>query len=368
MAAAYKIALIHDYLREYGGAERVLEALHELYPDAPVYTAFTDPQNMGIHWQRFADWDVRTTWLQQIPLITKIFSPLRIIAPQAFRALDLREYDVVISSSNAYFAKAVVVPNGVHLCYCHTPPRALYGYSTMSDWKGQWLTRSVGAVINHFLRVVDFKMAQKVNLFIANSQETARRIQKFYRRDSVVIHPPVALAENLPQLTEKKGEYFLYVNRLAYAKHPEIAVAVCSKERLPLVVVGEGKIRAVLEEMAGPTVTFKGAVADDELQQLYLGAKALLYPVEDEDFGIVPIEALAAGTPVIAHASGGPLETIIDGKTGVLFDELSEAGLSDAIKRFEKQKFDSKSLQKEAQKFSKTTFMKRVRKAVTSAL
>lgn len=358
-----KIALVHDYIREYGGAERVLEALHDLFPDAPVYTAFVDKQAMGIHWQKFQNWDIRETWISQLPLYKKLFSPYRIFAPKAFKDLDLSRYDVVISSSNAYFAKAVRVPNGKHFCYCHTPARSLYGYSTMTDWKSNPLTRWGGAIMNHYLRMVDFEVAQKVDTFIANSAETASRIKKFYRRDSAIIYPPVMVPEKIDTAARKKalenGSY-LYVNRLAFAKHPEMAVTACTRENLPLKVVGDGKMLSQLKEWAGSNVEFLGSVTDAELAKLYAGAKALLYPVEDEDFGIVPVEAMGNGVPVIAHNSGGPKETIKDGETGILFDELSIEGLVDAIKKFEKETFDPSTLHKHALQFSVKNFKEKI--------
>ena len=212
-------------------------------------------------------------------------------------------------------------------------------------------------------------MAQEVDLFIANSCETARRIRKFYRRDSTVVHPPVGLVEQAQAATQSSAqrEYFLYVNRLAYAKHPELAVAVCTKLELPLIVVGEGVIRPLLEEQAGPTVTFKGAVDDTELRTLYAGAAALLYPVEDEDFGIVPIEALASGTPVIAHASGGPLETLTDGETGILFSELTEEGLEKAVARFKQTTWKQEKLRAAAQRYLLSTFKDGITKVVATA-
>lgn len=369
--AQLRIALVHDYLIEYGGAERVLEALHELYPDAPVYTSFINRKTLGIHWDRFKDWDIRETWITNLPFYKKLHSPYRIFAPNAFRALDLSAYDVVISSSNAYYAKAVLVPKGVHICYCHTPPRALYGYATMSDWKQNPLFRFAGTLINHYLRVVDFKVSQKVDYFITNSQETAARIKKFYRRDATVIYPPV----NVPKKLEKavntakthceKTDYFIYVNRLAFAKHPELAVRVCTKEQLPLKIVGAGKARASLEAEAGKTVEFMGAVSDEKLHALYAGARALLYPVEDEDFGIVPIEAMGHGVPVIAHNSGGPKETIVHGKTGILFADLSEAGLKKAIYTFSTQKFDNSKIHQHALQFEKERFKEKIEQFVT---
>jgi len=367
------VALVHDFLREYGGAERVVEALHDLFPQAPLYVAFTDPDAMGIHWQNFADWKIHETWLARIPLIKKIFSPLRLLAPAAFRSLDLSEYDVVISSSNAYFAKAVQVKKpAVHLCYCHTPPRSLYGYSTMTDWEKNKVVKVFGTVINHICRVMDVRMADGVDVFIANSQEVQKRIQKYYRRDSVVIHPPVQVPEELPARTRQQREdgYFLYVNRLAFAKHPELAVQVATKLKLPLKVVGSGKILPELQTMAGETVEFLGSVGDEQLRQLYAGARALLYPVEDEDFGIVPVEAMGYGVPVIAHRSGGPKETIIDlrnaGKTqpatGIFFDELSEQGLERAVHTFleNEAKFDPKKIHAHARTFGEERFKREI--------
>lgn len=368
MQKSPKIALVHDYLREYGGAERVLEALHEMYPEAPVYVAFTDPKAMGRHWQRFENWDIRQTWLSKIPVIKRLFSPLRILAPRAFASLDLSEFDVVISSTNAYMAKAVRVPNGKHICYCHTPPRSLYGYSTMSDWKKRWWIRLPGELINHVMRIYDYQTAQDVDVFIANSKETAQRIRKYYRCESTVIFPPVQVLENIDKKSlnkkssekNKSDEYYLYVNRLAFAKHPEIAVQACTQLGFPLKVVGTGPMLEQLKENAGPTISFLGSVSDTELNRLYAGAKALLYPVEDEDFGMVPIEAMGHGVPVIAHASGGPLETIVNGKTGVFFEDLSVEGLVQAMQEFSTLKFDSKKVHTLAQKYSRHEFNKKI--------
>lgn len=363
-----KIALVHDYLREYGGAERVLEALHQLFPEAPVYTAFVDEQALGIHWAKFADWNITQTWLAKVPAIKKLYSPLRVLAAKAFAELDLSAFDVVISSSNAYEAKAVVVPNGVHVCYCHTPPRALYGYATMTDWKKNPLLRLGGSIINHYMRVIDVKVAQKVDFFIANSRETQERIRTFYRRESQVIFPPVELPKTSQPEQASETEYYLYVNRLALAKHPELAVAACSQLGRALQVVGSGPLLPALKESAGPTVTFQGAVTDERLHQLYAGAKALLYPVEDEDFGIVPVEAMGHGVPVIAHRSGGPTETVIEGKTGVFFDQLTSEGLQHAMQQFEElaasKTFSRSVIRHHAEKFSTDAFQQKIQALV----
>jgi glycosyltransferase involved in cell wall biosynthesis len=353
-----KVALVHDYLIDYGGAERVLEALHEIYPDAPIYVAFIDKQKMGVHWQNFADWDIRETWMANIPLIKKLYSPLRVLADKAFAALDLSAYDVVISSSNAYMSKAVRAPKGIHICYCHTPPRALYGYSTMTNWKSNPVFNIAGTLLNHYMRVIDYKVAQKVGYFIANSEETQRRIQKFYRRESVVINPPVSISPKPP--TNKERDYYLYVNRLALAKHPELAVQAANELKLPLKIVGAGAMEAHLKSIAGSTIEFLGAVRDEQLHELYSGAKALLYPVEDEDFGIVPIEAMGHGVPVIAHRSGGPMETVVQGKTGVFFDELTVDGLKGAIEEAQKISWQVSAIYKHAQRYGEDVFRKNV--------
>lgn len=362
-----KVALIHDYLREYGGAERVLEALHEMYPAAPVYVSFVDKRAMGIHWHNFADWDIRKTWFSKIPLIKRLYSPLRVLVDKAFMALDLSEYDLVISSSNAFEAKAVQVPNGTHVCYCHTPPRALYGYSTMTDWKKNPLIKLGGTLINHYMRVIDYKHAQKVDHFIANSAETKRRIEKFYRRDSEVIHPPVnvptkAELNKYQKLAEKKyfEEYYVYVSRLSFSKHPEIAVQAANQLGINLKVAGSGKMEPKLKEMAGKNIDFLGAVKDEELHILLAGAKGLIYPVADEDFGIVPVEAMAHGVCVVSHKSGGPLETVVKGKTGVFFEELSVEGLVKALREFEKVKFKEDQVIKHAQQFKCSVFKQKL--------
>lgn len=357
-----RVALVHDYLREYGGAERVLEALHEIYPDAPVYVAFFDKDALGIHAKKFKDWNIRETKITKLPFYKKLFSPYRIFSKLAFESLDLSMYDIVISSSNAYMAKAVRTKKGKHYCYCHTPPRSLYGYTTMTDWKKSPLIRIVGHLINHHMRIVDFEVAQGVDHFIANSKETQKRIKKFYRRDSQVIYPPVDLIDKYQERKDKG--YFLYVGRLAKSKNVDLAIQACTNLGLKLKLVGSGKGLDHLRSLAGPSVEFLGAVDDRKLHELYAGAKAFIFPAEDEDFGIVPVEAMGHGVPVVSHRSGGPQETVIEEKTGVFFDELSVESLSNALEEVQKIKFDKKVIRKQAEKFSKEIFQKNIKKLV----
>jgi glycosyltransferase involved in cell wall biosynthesis len=361
-----KVALVHDFLREYGGAERVLEALHQIFPQAPVYVAFLDKQALGKHWQRFKDWDICQTWFSKIPWHKKLYSPLRFLAPKAFADLDLGNYDLVISSSNAFEAKAVHVPHGKHVCYCHTPPRALYGYSTMSNWKKNSVIKFFGQLINHYMRVIDFKYAQQVDLFIANSEETQARIKKFYRRESIIVYPPVSLALTNQELqtskTQSNQDYYFYIGRLGLQKHPELAVQAANELGFKLKIAGTGPMLARLQQMAGSNIDFLGAVTDEKLAELYVGAKALLYPVEDEDFGIVPVEALLAGTPVIAHKSGGPASTVQPGINGVLFKDLSKTGLIQAIQEFENINFKPDQIRRSAQIYTKKEFQFQIQK------
>ncbi len=360
-----KVALIHDFLREYGGAERVLENLHQIFPQAPVYTAFLDKQALGPHWSRFKKWDIRQTWFRRLPFYKKLYSPLRFLAPRAFADLDLSEFDLVISSSNAFMAKGVKVLNGIHVCYCHTPPRALYGYSTMSNWKKNPLIRVGGQIINHHMRVVDFKLAHQVNQFIANSEETKRRIAKFYDRDSHVIYPPVKVKQIREKVNLKgKDDFYFYIGRLGLQKHPELAVQACNQLGIKLKVAGTGQMMPKLKELAGEKVEFLGAVTDEELWQLYSQAKALLYPVEDEDFGIVPVEAMAAGTPVIAHRSGGPKETISLNKTGLFIDNLTVESLRAGIEQSRLVDWNYQQISQHALNYSQAKFKQRITKFV----
>ncbi len=362
-----KVALVHDYLREYGGAERVLETLHEMFPTAPVYVAFMDSEALGKHTARFANWDIRESIAAKIPGIHRLYSPLRIFSSYFFESFDLSSYDVIISSTNMYMAKAVLTkPSALHICYCHTPPRSLYGYSTMTDWKKNIVTRFVGELINKRMRVIDAVTARRPDIMIANSKETKERIRRFYSRDSIVVYPPVSLPPTNESNTRTE-EYYLYAGRLAYAKHPEIAVQACTQLHVPLKVVGKGSIESKLHDIAGPRVEFLGSVSDTELATLYARAKAVLYPVEDEDFGIVPVESMLYGTPVIAHNSGGPKETILHKKTGFLFDDLTVEGLVQAMKAYEGIKFQKKVIIHHALQFSKENFQKHIQQVIDSA-
>jgi len=360
-----KIALVHDFLREYGGAERVVEAMHEIWPEAPLYTSFVDWNSLGRHASRFRDWDIRTSWVQHNWLVKKFHSPLRFLAPDVWNSFDLFGYDVVISSSGWFMCRGVKVEKpATHICYIHHPPRNLYGYATGSDLQKYWFVRVYATVINFFLRHYDFVTAQKVDYFVANSKETARRVEKFYRRDSMVIYPPVETGSQFTVHSSQKKDYFLSVGRLTYAKRIDLAIEACNKLKLPLKIVGNGKEEAYLRSIAGPTIEFVGGVSDEELDRLYAGAQAFIFCALDEDFGIVPVEAMANGVPVIALAQGGVLETVIDKKTGIFFKEPTVESLLTALKQFNKLKINPKNCIFQAKQFSKERFQKELKEFV----
>ncbi len=359
-----KIAIVHDYIKEYGGAERVLEALCEIYPEAPIYTAFCSKNSTA--YEHFKDRKIVQSWAQHIPFFPKLASPLRFLAPLIWGSFDLSKYDVIISSASWYITKGFGGQKTIEICYCHTPPRWLYGYTTSINFKKYVLVRFYARVVGHFLRMYDFKQAQKVNYLIANSKEVQGRIKKFYRRDSTIIYPPVSL----PKTTDvKKGDYYFIVSRIVGAKGLDLAVDAALKAGFRLKIAGSPAgyyfEHDKLVKKSEGKVEFLGQVTDLELAKLYKGAKAFLALSQDEDFGITPVEAMLSGTPVIAFNGGGYKETVIDGKTGVLFEDYSVNGLIEAIKKFEKTKISSKDCIEQAKKFSKERFKNEIKEFIS---
>lgn len=359
-----KVVIVHDYIKEYGGAERVLEALHELFPNAPVYTSIYLPEYLGPHRSRFKNWKIRTSWAQFLPFKAKLISPLRVISPLLFRSFDFSEYDLIITSATgAYFPNALKKKNARLLCYCHTPPRYLYGYKTARDWQKNMIMKAIGMLTNHFLRMVDLDASKNVDQYIANSNEVRRRIKKFYRKDAIVINPPVEMCPL--NLSTKKMGYFLTGGRLARAKHTDLIVRVCAKNNIPLKVFGKGfaGYGGELKELAknNKNIELLGEISDEKKWEIMQGAKAFLFASEDEDFGILPVEAMSAGLPVIAYYSGGVKETVIEGKTGIFFRELNEECLEKAIQNIEETKFDPKPCIRQAEEFRIEVFKRKMK-------
>jgi len=361
----FRVAIVHDYLVTFGGGERVLIALYEIWPKADVFVAVVDKKGVGKFWSYFKNWNIKTSWFQKVPWSSRLISPLRFLLPIIWKSFDLSNYDLVISSSSWGMAKSVSVkPGAKHFCYCHTPPRFLYGYPQARKWTKYWPIRIYSAIVNHFLRIYDYLSSQKVDYFIANSKEVAERIRKFYKRESVVIQPPIN-TKNLKLVSKnrKKTDFYLFASRLFSYKHPELAIAACLKLKKKLVIAGDGALREQVKAAAEKSniITYLGRVSDQKLWQLYRDCKAFIYPVELEDFGMMPLEAASTGTPTIAYFSGGVKETIIPNKTGVYFYKLDVDSLISAIKKFESKKFSSADCKKWANKFSKENFKKRIK-------
>ncbi|QQG43020.1 MAG: glycosyltransferase [Candidatus Daviesbacteria bacterium] len=367
-----QVALVHDYLKEYGGAERVVEVLAETFPEAPLYTAYYDLNGLGKHRDRFKNWTIKSSFLQWIPGAGRLISPLRLLAPKIFESFNLSDYDVVISSCNVYFSKAVKTNSKqLHISYIHTPPRYLYGYTTSFNYKKNPLVRIVAEIMNHFLRIVDFTVSQQPDILVANSKNVAERIKKFYRRDSIVIYPPVEIAKVttiVRTLAKVKKSYFLSVGRLVKGKGIDVIVKTCAKLGLPLKVVGTGpelnNLQKILDREDNKTIEFLGQVSDEQLPKLYAGAIATIVASEDEDFGIVPVESMAVGTPVIAVKAGGFLETVVDGKTGQFFNNATIVELMKVLQDFDPAKYRAEDCKKQAEKFSKERFQKEIRELI----
>jgi len=370
----FRIALVQDYIKEFGGAEAVLETFSDIFPDAPIYTSIYKPEYLGPHQDRLQKkWQgrIHQSFFQYIPLAHKIISPLRLFSSLAFRSFDFSQYDIIITSATgAYFPNSLNKKKAKLICYCHTPPRYLYGLPTARKFTQNKFIKALVDIINHFLRLKDFRYSQNVDQYIANSQTTAARIQKFYRRDSLVINPPVDLPKSF--IHESKimnhKSYFLAGGRLARAKRFDIAIQACNQLGLNLKIFGRDFSNTLedLKKISGKTIEFIGEVTQEEKAQLYQNAQAFIFSADQEDFGIVPVESMAYGCPVIAYRSGGVTETVIENKTGVFFDELTPDSCADAIKKFQKLKIKSSDCISRAAEFSTEKFIQKIKKLIAT--
>jgi glycosyltransferase involved in cell wall biosynthesis len=349
------VAIVHDYLNQYGGAERVLEALHDLFPEAPVYTSIYDPTAMP---EQYRAWDIRTSWMQRLPGWRQHFRKYFLLYPSAFESFDLSGYDLILSSSSAY-AKGVIPPPGArHICYCHTPMRFAWrtdAYVERESIGG--LQAAILPIMLTYVRLWDAATTPRVDRFIANSRVVADRIARYYGRTATVIPPPVDLPPYAPQ---PPGDYYLAGGRLVPYKRLDLAVRAFNALRLPLKIFGEGRDRAALEAIAGPTVEFLGYVGEGERRALFAGCRAFVFPGE-EDFGITPLEAMAAGRPVIAYAGGGALDSVLDAITGRFFHEQTAGALAAAVASERADRYDSVAIRKHAEGFGRDVFLARMR-------
>lgn len=369
MAKEPSIALTHDYLMDFGGAEQVLLTLHEMYPKAPIFTSIVDKKGMGKFWNLFADATIYTSWFNSVPYAKRLISPLRFLLPVIWGSFDLGKYDVIIDSSSWAITKGFKTRNEqTEICYCHTPPRYLYGYDTSRNWKGKWfggLISFYSLIVNTYMRKYDFSQAQKVDSMIANSRNTAGRILKFWKRDSVIIYPPidVVLLQN-STIPKVKGEYFLTGGRLVSAKNFDLIIKACAKAGVALKIFGSGILEHELRSIADSSVEFLGKITNDELISYYKGAKGFIVAQQDEDFGMTLVEAQAVGCPIIAFKGGGYVETVVEGKTGIFFESLSVESLVKAIQSFGHTNFVPKTIQTHAKQFDKHIFKEKIEQLV----
>jgi glycosyltransferase involved in cell wall biosynthesis len=358
-----KVAIVHDYLNQAGGAERVVAVLHRMFPDAPIFTTIFDPRAVGLP---LAKADVRVSWMQGLPQWKQRFRSYMPLYPFAVRSFDLRGYDVVITSSSA-FAKGVRVPaETLHLCYCYTPMRWAWSFDRYVDRSALSPSARMAARLTlPALRKWDTATARNVDRFVAISTEVSERIRATYGRGSDIVFPPVDVKRF--RHDQPVGDHFLVVSRLNAYKRIDLAVRACTAQGLPLVVVGAGPEREALESIAGPTVQFRGRLGDRETTSLFERCRAFILPGE-EDFGLTPLEANAAGRPVVALARGGALDTVRDGETGVLFHEDTTESLEAALRAVQQRSWDAARLRLHAESFSEDVFVARFRNVLASSL
>lgn len=346
-----KLALVHDWLNQIGGAEDVLETLVHLFPGAPVFTGLYAPDLMP---PAYRSWDIRSSWLDRLPGIHEHHQRYLPLYPLVWQRRRIEDYEVVLSNKSGFCHGVRTGPESLHICYCLTPTRYIWDlepYLAREDFGAS--IRLAARLVARLYRRWDYRAAQRVNHFIAISTEIQARIRRFYGRASSIIYPPVATDRFVPSLAV--GDYFLVVSRLIPYKRIDLAVQACTRLGLPLLVGGKGRDRERLEALAGPTVKFLGYVPDDELPGLMARCRAFIFPGL-EDFGITPVQAQAAGRPVIAFKGGGALDTVIPGQTGVFFDELTVESLVQALEAFDEQQFDPASIRAHALRFDSAVF------------
>lgn len=356
-----KIALVHDYLIQDGGAEKVLDALQEIWPSAPTFTLLYHPERLP----QFAGRDIRTSFLQHLPILRKKFQWSLMLMPTATEHYDLREFDIVISSTSA-FAKGIITrPGAVHICYCHTPTRYLWSdtHSYVDELRvAGWIKKILPPFLS-YLRMWDRQAADRVDHFIANSATIQKRIAKYYGRTSDVIHPPVDTHRFA--ISAKPKTYFLTGGRLVAYKRFDMVIEAANRTGLPLKVFGSGPVEADLRAQAKSNVEFVGKVSAQELADLYAGAKAFIHP-QEEDFGITPVESMACGRPVIAYRKGGATETVVEGLSGEFFDEQSWEELADHMIRFDESRYNPEAIRAHAERFSRERFKREIEAYVQS--
>lgn len=353
-----KIALVHEYLTNFAGSEQVLLALHELYPEAPIYTAMYYPDKCP----QFRNADVRTSFLQKFPRgKEKMYIPL---LPLAVEGYDLSEYDVVISDSHIAAKGVITKPDAIHICYCHTPIRYAWSPEVDPRSSSSWLRRFAA----HYLRLWDYYAAQRVDYWLANSRYVANRIKKFYLADATVLFPPVDVNQLYIEHQPPVEDYYVFFSRLIDYKKPDMVIEAFNRLGKKLVVLGRGPMQEELQQMAGHNIEIiTDFLPYHKVSELFSKAAAMVFPAE-EDFGIAMVDMLACGRPVIAYGAGGALDIVVPGKTGELMTEQSVGAIIDAVASFDPMRYDSNVIKKHAQQFDSDIFKQKMKDFVAACL
>ncbi|MGC8811381.1 MAG: glycosyltransferase [bacterium] len=355
------IAIVHNYLNQMGGAERVVAVFHEIFPEAPIYTTILDKNILP---SELANADIRPSWMQKLPELKKHFKKYLLFYPYAIESFDLRDYDLIISSSSAFAKGALKKKGALHICYCYTPMRFVWDFQNYikNEELNLFYEILLSPIIFH-LKIWDLKTRNRPDCYIAISNVVKARIKSIYGKDAEIIFPPVEV--NKFYVKERGENFYLIVSRLNPYKRIELAVQAFNSLGLPLKIIGTGPYLKTLMRMAGPNIEFLGRLTDNEIADYYASCKALIFPGE-EDFGLTPLEANASGRPVIAYKGGGALDTVQEGLNGIFFDNNSIEALIDAVKAMEngKYEFSPHKIREHAMNFDKQIFIQKFKKFV----
>ena len=358
-----KVAIVAEELTQLGGAERVLDCLLELFPKSPVYTLVWDKQKTQHRYDKF---DIRTSFIQKLPFGRKHYKWYLTLMPKAVESFNLSGYDVIISNTSALVKGIKTNKNQLHICYCNTPTRYLWTDSEeyVKNAPIPSFIRPFMPKVLEYLKKWDLVASTRPDYFVANSENVQKRIKKYYNRDADVIYPSV---DTTKFKSGQKGDYFLLVSRLEPYKKVELVIEAFENLNEKLKIVGSGTKLKEMKEKSSPNIEFIGRVSDEDLAKLYAGAKAFIFP-QDEDFGLTPIEAMASGTPVIAYSKGGALETVVPGKTGEFFVPQTAESLAKVVRNFRADKYRTEDLLSRASKFDNTVFKREILEYIESKL
>lgn len=361
-----KVALIHYWLVGMRGGERVLESLCRMFPDADIFTHVVDRDKIS---PLLARHTIKTTFIARLPAARRLYQSYLPLMPMALEQLDLSGYDLIISSESGPAKGIIPAPETVHLCYCHSPMRYIWDHYPIYRAQSGLLKRLVMAPLFHYLRIWDESSSVRTDKYLANSNFVKKRIRKYYNRDAEVVWPPVAVEQFKPVPLDDVSDFYLWAGQLVRYKRPDVMIEAFNRNKRKLVVIGEGEERQALERIAGENITFLGSTSFSDLKHHLSRCKALIFPGE-EDFGIVPVETQASGRPVIGYGRGGILDTVIDGKTGILYEECSVDGLLQAIDRFEQSDLSTSCISdcvENASRFNEENFQAGVQRALADA-